>query len=358
MDETTAKPGPRLINALVLIVIFAASLALIIPVVNSSRETQRRTICISRMRSIGLAFANYSSANDNRFPPSASVSKSVNGALTVGGWSHLVRLLPFMEYNILSRTLLANGDPEDTSEQVVVALTNTQLAEFLCPSGLGRNVKQAAGITNYKAMGASARDSLKMAVTPNAKPPYGVMSSSLDTAPRHPDGAIFPGSGIRAADVLDGLSYTIIMIETIDQTASRWAVGKEATLVGLPQASSPTGEAPGPRFNCFTPPGFDAVDWGDESSVAKAGLRTFLSYDFSPRGADEGKYEDPGFAPIPPAYGPSSMHPDVVICSMGDGSTRTLSKRSDAACVFFMITKNNSDSSFELPPPLDDDKPK
>ena len=47
-----------------------------------------------------------------------------------------------------------------------------------------------------------------------------------------------------------------------------------------------------------------------------AGLRTFLSYDFRPKGVDAGKYEDPGWAKTPPAYGPSSAHPEVVIVAM------------------------------------------
>ena len=44
-----------------------------------------------------------------------------------------------------------------------------------------------------------------------------------------------------------------------------------------------------------------------------------------------------------PAYGPSSGHPAVVVVGMGDGSTQALSKRIDAANLFFLITKNNSD---------------
>ena len=80
-----------------------------------------------------------------------------------------------------------------------------------------------------------------------------------------------------------------------------------------------------------------------DSAVAKAGLRTFLAYDFSPTGADAGKYEDPGFGQTPAAYGPSSMHPGIVVCGMGDGSVQALSKQIDAANLFFDITKNNAD---------------
>ena len=126
---------------------------------------------------------------------------------------------------------------------------------------------------------------------------------------------------------MDGLSHTIITIETIDEAASRWMVGKEATLVGLPQKSSPTGETPQAAYSFFAPPGYDG-NYGENSGVTKAGVRTFLSYDFSPKGAEAGKYEDPGFAQTPPAYGPSSGHPAVVICGMGDGWTRRSPSRS------------------------------
>ena len=128
----------------------------------------------------------------------------------------------------------------------------------------------------------------------------------------------------------------------MDEVASRWAFGKEVTLVGLPQASSPAGNTPQPPYNYFAPPGFDGK-WGEDSGVTKAGLRTFLSYDFSPKGANVGTYEDPGFSDTPAAYGPSSAHPAVVICGFGDGSTQALSKKIDAANLFFLITKSNGD---------------
>ena len=66
-------------------------------------------------------------------------------------------------------------------------------------------------------------------------------------------------------------------------------------------------------------------------------------YDFSPSGGDVGTYEDAGFAEGAPAYGPSSMHPAVVVCGLGDGSTNAISKRIDAAAFFFLITKSGGD---------------
>jgi len=323
--------------AIILVIVF--SLAILIPVVNFSREAQRRATCITNVKHIGLAMANYASIFHATFPGSAQIIKASDGTQTVGGWSFLVRLLPLMEYDALSRTLSLNSDPEDTSNPAIVALMKTQLSVYVCPSSFRRSTQsQSAGITSYKASGASTRGSLAMVVNRLATPPYGPASL-------HPDGAIFPGIGTPIADIIDGTSRTIFTIETIDEAASRWTVGKEVTLVSLPQSSSPTGPTPQSPFNCFVPPGFDGT-YGPDSAVAKTGLRTFLSYDFSPRGADAGKYEDPGFGTTPPAYGPSSGHPAVVICGRADGSVDAISKQVDAANLFFLITKNNND-----PPP-------
>ena len=150
-----------------------------------------------------------------------------------------------------------------------------------------------------------------MAADFSRKPPYGAAS-------RHPDGMMYPASSnIPMAALLDGASYTVLLMETIDDQNSRWVVGSECTLVGLPQASSPTGDKPQEPNNYFTPPGYWTEQKGD---FHHSNVRSFLSYDFSPQGADAGKYEDPGWAKGPPAYGPSSMHPGVVAVGMCDGS--------------------------------------
>ncbi len=329
---------------LVVTTILAILLAMLTPLLNVQREAARRAECMNKTRQIGLAFANYASTYNNSFPSSASLTKAADGTQTVGGWSHLVRLLPFYCIDFC-KNLPTNGDPEDPSNPATVTAMNTQRSEFVCPSGPRRQAfgaQATAGITNYKAMGATTRGSLVMVVNPQATPPYGTMTPIPGTVLLHPDGAIFPGNGIRAADVIDGESHTIFTIETIDEVASRWTVGKEATLVGMPQSSSATGTTPQAPYTFFVQPGFDG-EYGPDSAVAKAGLRTFLSYDFSPTGADAGKYEDAGFGQTPPAYGPSSMHPGVVICGMGDGSVQALSKQIDAANLFLLITKNGNE---------------
>lgn len=355
MNATRAKRGFTLIELIVAIAIIGILIALLLPAVNAAREAARRAKCLNNERQIGLAMHNYA-ATFNNFPPSAFVTEDLAGKKsTVGGYSFLAKLLPFMEYDELYKTLpQQHSKVEDTTNPAIATAMKTQINEFLCPSGPRGSTQQkstgqpqSAAITNYKAMGATTRDSLAMVANPKAKPPYGTMAHNPGGLPLHPDGAIFPGKATRLADILDGTSHTIFTMETIDEAASRWMVGKEATLVGLPQKSSPTGDKPQAPYDYFTPPGYDAT-FGPNSGVTKAGLRTYLSYDFSPTGTEAGKYEDPGFSKIPPAYGPSSSHPAVVACGMADGSVVALSKQVDAAAFFFMITKNGSDP-FQMP---------
>ena len=321
------KRGFTLIELLVAIAIIAILIALLLPAVQAAREAGRRAKCMNNSHQLGLAMQNYASTYSNAFPPSAALTKAANGnKKTVGGYSFLVKVLPFMEYDFLYKSLPKNGDPEDTANKVIAAATNsrmTPMKEFICPAGpRGDNSateagKQTVAITNYKAMGATTRDSLKMVANPAGKPPYG-------EAKLHADGAIYPSEhNLPMAALTDGTSHTIMTMETIDTSASRWLVGKEATLVGLPQKSSATGDKPQAAYPFFAPPGFDAT-FGDDSGVAKSGLRTFLSYDFSPTGPDAGKYEDPGFSKVAFAYGPSSGHPAIVVCGYCDGSVMAL----------------------------------
>ena len=221
MDATRAKHRFTIIEFVVVIVIIVVVTLLLLPVLNARREAQRRASCMNRVgHQIGLAMQNHL-ATFNVFPPAASVIKSPDGKQTVGGFSFLVRLLSFTDYEPPYRSLplsLPRGtDPENLANQkdvwqqeavsrstveALVAWIESQPKEFLCPSSpRGRQssgIQPSAGITNYKAMGASTRGSLVFAANPQATPPYG-------TTTIHPDGMIFPGLGIRASECVDGL---------------------------------------------------------------------------------------------------------------------------------------------------------
>jgi hypothetical protein len=357
-DETSqASRSPRFrrIELLVLVAVIVGGIILLMPAIQAAREAGRRANCLCHAAQFGLSIQNYASNCNNAFPPSAGVYTDPSGHKTAGGYSVFVKLLPYMEYTALYNKFpkaIPNGDLDAaiSGNPALAEAMNTPLKELICPSNPNKAFQNPNSnppqfpFTNFKAVSASTRDSLLMAVDKTATPPYG-------EAKMHPDGVLYPSDkDLLAADVKDGSSHTIYAMETMDDIRSRWMVGNECMLVGLPQASSPAGDKPlghSDSATFFAPPGFDGK-FGENSAVARAGLRTFLDYDFGPKGADAGKYEDPGWAKAPPAYGPSSAHAAVVIVSMADGSDMALSKKADAANLFFLITKDNQDP-FNIP---------
>ncbi len=250
---------------LVVLAVIAVGLVLLLPAIQTAREAGRRANCLCHGKAFGLCMQNYASNNNSAFPPSAEVYTDAAGHRTVGGYSIIVKLLPFMEYNDLYQSLpktIPNGDM-DTAMSGNAALAkamNTPLAELICPSNPNKAFQNPSAtppqfpLTNFKPVGALTRGSLLMAADPTVPPPYG-------TAKMHPDGVLYPSDKhLSMADLKDGTSHTILAMETMDDTNSRWMVGAECTLVGLPQASSPTGEkglGQSDKGTFFAPPGFD-----------------------------------------------------------------------------------------------------
>ena len=250
---------------------------------------------------IGLSIQNYASTYHNAYPPAGQLIPSGDGPPKVGGYSFLVRLLSFMEYDSLYKQLPSDlgdtgsvikasayttgGSGSDAKAQALSDALNTPFRELICPSNGNsrhqfptRNPPQFA-LTNYKAMGASSWKSLVMCAS-------GSDSSSLPApygkSRTHPDGAIYPSAGdLPASDIRDGLSHTIFIMETIDDSNSRWMIGSECVLTGLPVKSCPVGPLPEPPHDYFAPPGYVAGKWGDNSAVSQNGLATFLRLDFS-----------------------------------------------------------------------------
>jgi prepilin-type N-terminal cleavage/methylation domain-containing protein len=382
MVTTRSKRGFTLVELLVVIAIIGMLVGLLLPAIQSAREAGRRSQCMNKMHQLGLGFANYASTFNNAFPPAGQAIKTGGtGATTstIGGYSWAVKILSFMDndalYKQLPLTFTTAGSVVATSkagtqqDQALATALNTSIKDFVCPSNGNALYQQPSAspplwaLTNYKAMGASCAKSLAFAANPSASLPYG--SASI-----HPDGAIYPSaSNIPAAQILDGLSRTIFICETMDDSNSRWMIGSECVLTGSPIASVPTGTTPVAPYSYFTPPKYDNT-FGDSSGVSVAGLQDFLMYDFSPQGGttaatystqgdplgaglwqviDQPLVTTEGSVSIKgPAYGPSSAHPAVVVTGFGDASVQPLSKRCDAANFFFLITKNNSDP-FNMP---------
>jgi type II secretory pathway pseudopilin PulG len=334
-----------LLDVLVILLIVAFATSMTLPLLYGFQLGARRDVCMNNMHQIGIALLNYN-ATFNKFPGSAAIQEKGN-AKTVHGWSFLVEILPYMEYGTLYDSLKPEGEPDDAGDPTAVTALNTAIKEFQCPDNPNRKFVDPKAspphqaFTNYKAMGATCVSSLQVVVG-GKKPPY--CPAGVDASTIHPDGAFYPGSGIQVADFMDGTAHTILVAETIDDRSSRWTVGKEATLVGLPdkvvQGAVDTG-----TYSYFHPTWFDGTFNGTAAAAQKPPARPYIAYDFSPGGKDAGTYDDTGiFGQKPaPAYGPSSGHGDVVNHLFADSSVSALSKKLDPCAYWFMITKNGAD---------------
>lgn len=148
------SPHPRrqrgftLVELLVVIAILATMVGLLLPAVQSARETARRVQCTSHLKQIGLAIHNYHEAK-KRMPLSTTGAKPAGGTCGAGFYSWLAAILPFMEESALHDSINFNVGMMDqcalASDEEYQSLTiaadhpnaraaTTVVAAFLCPS--------------------------------------------------------------------------------------------------------------------------------------------------------------------------------------------------------------------------------
>lgn len=88
---TTAPPGVTLVELLVVVAIIATLVAILLPAVQSVRESARRIECMNTLRQIGIATMLYADTHGDRFPRSTHSA----AAHREPGWT--VALAPYLE---------------------------------------------------------------------------------------------------------------------------------------------------------------------------------------------------------------------------------------------------------------------
>ena len=138
--------GFTLIELLVVIAVIGILVALLLPAVQQTRESARRTQCRSNLKQLGLALANYESSH-GVFPPSFVRQEDGNPPppstdfATIryrSHWTGFHMLLPYMDQTPLyekydwTKTWLSSlSDPNDRSSW---PLNQTLLPLLICPS--------------------------------------------------------------------------------------------------------------------------------------------------------------------------------------------------------------------------------
>jgi prepilin-type N-terminal cleavage/methylation domain-containing protein/prepilin-type processing-associated H-X9-DG protein len=155
--RSRSKRGFTLIELLVVIAIIAVLIALLLPAVQSAREAARRTQCVNNLKQIGLAFANYESAN-GMFPLGAMVLVPGPAAATWGnetnnnGVSWVALTLPYLEQNtvfnaINFNTSIAGGGLYNGVPAFATAWY-TRISVLTCPSDADQDGFRPFGSNN------------------------------------------------------------------------------------------------------------------------------------------------------------------------------------------------------------------
>ncbi|MCE5267826.1 MAG: DUF1559 domain-containing protein [Planctomycetaceae bacterium] len=212
-----------LVELLVVITVIGILIALLLPAVQAAREAARRMSCSNNLKQIGLALHLYHDVNQ-RLPAGwrgYAVGARAPYALGEPGWGWAAAILPFAEQTNVSKNLIH-------FEKSLTAPENAQarvfpLALFRCPSDAG----EATFTWTPDEPSAGGGGSVELAAG-NYLGVYGTMDvHECGSVPRGQqcvsDGVFFHNSGIRFADITDGLSNTFVAGErTCDQEHSTW----------------------------------------------------------------------------------------------------------------------------------------
>lgn len=226
------RRGFTLIELLVVIAIIAVLVALLLPAVQQARESARRAQCRNNLKQLGLAVANYESAN-GRYPPAGigygwcNITASNPGTPRIHNLNGLTLLLSFMDkdplatqfdYSVAVQGLTTGcccsltGNTSGTlagNPAVHSTILNQQQSAFLCPSDAG-NPDQGAGTCYGTTSG-----------TGGAKTNYDFITSRSDfncnnwsVTSQSVRRMFGENSSTKAASVTDGLSNTLMLGET------------------------------------------------------------------------------------------------------------------------------------------------
>ncbi|MFM8414810.1 MAG: DUF1559 domain-containing protein [Planctomycetota bacterium] len=191
-----------LVELLVVIAIIAVLIGLLLPAVQSARESARRTQCGNNLRQLALGMITYASANKDTFPKNRH--QEAPAADTWRHWeafSANYRLLPYLEEVALYDRFGFGG----TFASYYSGPMQTKVAAFLCPSA-----PPAPPVTRISWGGPGCNYAWCNG--------SGVWTQQNNQDPRQHNGIIHTYFNRRASQVTDGLTKTLLAAEILPGT--------------------------------------------------------------------------------------------------------------------------------------------
>jgi prepilin-type N-terminal cleavage/methylation domain-containing protein/prepilin-type processing-associated H-X9-DG protein len=201
--------GFTLVELLVVIAIIGILVALLLPAIQASREAARRASCVNNVMQLGLAAHNYE-FNFESLPPGVTDTKGpIRNEPQGQHVSWIVKILPYMEENVLYRKF----DQTAGAYAPVNAPVRAGTVQILvCPSYPGEEtIKDGAiAITTYAGC-------------------YHDVEAPIDVD-NH--GLMFLNSHVRFDEIYDGSSHTLLIAEQLGEEPNDlgWVSGTRSTL--------------------------------------------------------------------------------------------------------------------------------
>lgn len=213
------RGGFTIIEMMVSISIISLLVAMLLPVIQASRENSRIVTCTSNLRQVGLACNAYESTH-RRYPSYLDWKGS--------GFSGHVQLLAFLGYENVSNSLVspeygrAAADPPTVVRNS--AILSTRISVLTCPSDGNESLRVSyrACFGTTPGIHADWRPGRGPLLNPTSKALWGILNGA-----RHP------------GEVIDGLSHTVLYSERVsgDGMASRYSPWTDVASVPTPLAS-------------------------------------------------------------------------------------------------------------------------